>query len=41
MLKNVCRVVSLVWAASMVIGGLTTGQYGTMAVGAIMICALL
>lgn len=40
MLRNVCRVVSLVWAASAVIEGLTTGHYGTAAVGAIVICAL-
>ena len=41
MLKNVCRIVSLVWAAGAVIGGLAAGQYGTAAAGAIVICALL
>jgi len=40
-LKSVCRIVSLVWAAGAVIGGLTTGQYGAAAVGAVVICALL
>lgn len=40
MLKSACRIVALVWAAGAVIGGLSTGQYGAAAVGAIVICAL-
>lgn len=40
MLRNARRVVSLVRAAGAVIGGLTAGQYGAVAVGVIVICAL-
>lgn len=40
MLRNVCRVVLLVWAAGAVIRGLTTGRYEMVAVGAIVIYTL-